>query len=328
MQRFAEAVERFEDTSSGARLFEGPTLADGLRQADASTRLAKPVGVTNEPERFSMTRIGRVEVIEAQGPPVSVRTHGRAGRPGVVTAMLQLRGTAAIRKHDQPTRLLAGELCLLRASRPLEMDQEERFHTILVDVPKDDLEERSPSWRAALVRPIQADSGVPAIFRDAVLSLRRVGASLGEAGSKGVSEALIDLIGAVVCCAVPTSPDCVERSLYHKERIKRFAQLNLGNPELSVELIADSVGLSARQIHRLFADEEMSLMRWVWVQRLERCYQALLEESSRRPISEIAYAWGFNDQAHFSRTFRKHFGVSPRDLRRGDPARTESANPL
>jgi len=34
-------------------------------------------------------------------------------------------------------------------------------------------------------------------------------------------------------------------------------------------------------------------------------------------ISQIAYAWGFNDQAHFSRTFRKHFSVSPRHLRAG-----------
>lgn len=328
MQRFAEAVELFQDSSSGPRCIEAPTLADGLRQAGSSARRAKPAGVTNDLERFSMTRIGRVEVIEAQGPPVSLRTHGRGARPGLITAMLQLRGTAAIRKQDQAARLLAGELCLLRSSRPLEMDQEEGFHVILVDVPKDDLEERSPSWRAALVKPIRADSGVPAIFRDAILSLRRVGTSLGEAGSKGVSEALIDLIGAVVCCAVPSSSDCIERSLYHKERIKRFAQLNLANPDLSVELIADSVGLSARQIHRLFADEEMSLMRWVWVQRLERCYQALLEESSRRPISEIAYAWGFNDQAHFSRTFRKHFGVSPRDLRRGDPVRAESGKPV
>lgn len=58
-------------------------------------------------------------------------------------------------------------------------------------------------------------------------------------------------------------------------------------------------------------------MRWVWVQRLEQCYRELIQDASaRRTISEIAYAWGFNDQAHFSRTFRKHYGVSPRSLRR------------
>jgi AraC-like DNA-binding protein len=140
---------------------------------------------------------------------------------------------------------------------------------------------------------------------------------LGDAGSDGLADAVVDLMGAVICCAVPVNSDCIQRSFYHQDRIKQFARLNLGNPELSVELIADAVGLSPRQIHRLFANEEMSLMRWVWVQRLEQCYRELVQDvSAQRTISEIAYAWGFNDQAHFSRTFRKHYGVSPRSLRR------------
>ena len=88
-------------------------------------------------------------------------------------------------------------------------------------------------------------------------------------------------------------------------------------PELNVDFIAESAGLSVRQVHRLFADEGISLMRWVWVRRLEQCHRELSQnESGKRPISDIAYRWGFNDQAHFSRSFRKHFGISPRDLRR------------
>jgi AraC-like DNA-binding protein len=155
------------------------------------------------------------------------------------------------------------------------------------------------------------------VFRDAVLSLKRWSGSLGDVGSEGLADAIVDLMGAVICCAVPSNSDCIQRSFHHQDRIKTFARLNLGNPELSVELIAEAVGLSARQIHRLFANEEMSLMRWVWVQRLEQCYRELVQDGSgKRTISEIAYAWGFNDQAHFSRTFRKHFGVSPRSLRR------------
>jgi AraC-like DNA-binding protein len=34
-----------------------------------------------------------------------------------------------------------------------------------------------------------------------------------------------------------------------------------------------------------------------------------------RSVSEIAYHWGFNDAAHFSRTFKARFGMSPRDAR-------------
>jgi AraC-like DNA-binding protein len=33
-------------------------------------------------------------------------------------------------------------------------------------------------------------------------------------------------------------------------------------------------------------------------------------------ISDIAFAWGFNDLAHFSRIFKQKFGASPREWRK------------
>ena len=32
-------------------------------------------------------------------------------------------------------------------------------------------------------------------------------------------------------------------------------------------------------------------------------------------ISSIAHRWGFSDSSHFSRTFKAHYGSSPRDYR-------------
>lgn len=265
---------------------------------------------------FSARSIGRIEIVEAAGRPLSVVTEGRV-HPGQVTAYLQLRGTSSIEQGDRAARLSAGDLCLVRGARPLVLEQDVCFESILVSAPEQEIAGRFPLWRAALMMQIGAASGVPAVFRDAVLSMKRWSDSLGDAGSEGLADAIVDLMGAVICCAVPTNSDCIQRSFHHQDRIKTFARLNLGNPELSVELIADSVGLSPRQVYRLFANEEMSLMRWVWVQRLEQCYRELIQDgSAQRTISEIAYAWGFNDQAHFSRTFRKHFGVSPGSLRR------------
>jgi len=36
-------------------------------------------------------------------------------------------------------------------------------------------------------------------------------------------------------------------------------------------------------------------------------------------VSRIAFSWGFNDAAHFSRAFRARFGCSPRELRAAKP---------
>ena len=42
------------------------------------------------------------------------------------------------------------------------------------------------------------------------------------------------------------------------------------------------------------------------------------EEDARqagRGVSEIAFAWGFNDASHFSRAFKQRFGMSPKEYR-------------
>ncbi len=51
--------------------------------------------------------------------------------------------------------------------------------------------------------------------------------------------------------------------------------------------------------------------------RLDRCREELEDRRQRaRSITEIAFRWGFNDSAHFSRVFKARFGMSPRAVRR------------
>lgn len=51
-------------------------------------------------------------------------------------------------------------------------------------------------------------------------------------------------------------------------------------------------------------------------QRLEKCYQTLTSFNMKHlKISEIAFYWGFNNQSHFSRLFKKAYGVSPKQAR-------------
>ncbi len=270
---------------------------------------------SGEGPRISVQDIGRIEIVAAKGETVSLRTDPGRGN-GRLSALILRSGSASVRQGTQATELAAGDLCFVRRGRVFSLTLTGPFEVLFVTAPEQEFAERFPLWRTALSKRIPATIGVPAVFLDAVQSLQRWRETLGHASSEGIANALIDLMGAVICFAVPSSADCVLRSLYHRERVKRYAQENLRNPELSVERIAEAVQLSPRQIHRLFADEPMSLMRWVWARRLENCQRELCEPAlAKRPISDIAYAWGFNDQAHFSRAFRKHFGVPPSDVR-------------
>ncbi|EXJ14896.1 helix-turn-helix domain-containing protein [Imhoffiella purpurea] len=260
--------------------------------------------------------VGRVEMLKIRGEFLAIDAAG-CGNSARIAALVQIEGASRIRQGERRIELGAGDLCLLRSGRALSLEVSGPFRLALVEVPEDEVVDRFPLWRAAMMTPIRGTSGVPAVFCDAVRSLHRWKDTLSGAGSDHLADVIVNLIGALVCFAVPVNKDCLQQSLLQKDRIKKVVLSNLRNPDLDVDLIAGSVGLSARQVHRVFADEGTSLMRWVWVQRLEQCNRELRQgDSGRRSISDIAYTWGFNDQAHFSRAFRKHFGLSPRDVRR------------
>lgn len=61
----------------------------------------------------------------------------------------------------------------------------------------------------------------------------------------------------------------------------------------------------------------MSFTGYVRDRRLERCRQELMSPAHRGlSVSEICFRWGFNDAAHFSRSFRAKFDMTPRSCRK------------
>lgn len=69
-------------------------------------------------------------------------------------------------------------------------------------------------------------------------------------------------------------------------------------------------GYFARQFRRHFG---RSVGAYVRLARLEWAAQQL--RSSRRPLSELAHVAGFADHSHFTREFKRQFGVPPRTYR-------------
>ena len=103
----------------------------------------------------------------------------------------------------------------------------------------------------------------------------------------------------------------------HLTRIEAFIRKNLGDCELDPETIARACGISTRYLHELFRDTNQTLGSWIRDQRLEACREALRDVSNRQTVAEIAYRWGFGDQAQFSRAFKAQYGMPPKEFRQG-----------
>lgn len=93
---------------------------------------------------------------------------------------------------------------------------------------------------------------------------------------------------------------------------------NLEEP-LSMDELARHVGLSGRQLERLFRDVlKCSPHGYYLALRLRRARSLLL--SSGMSIIDIAAACGFRSVSHFTRRYRECFGISPGRERRRDGA--------
>ncbi len=89
---------------------------------------------------------------------------------------------------------------------------------------------------------------------------------------------------------------------------------NLEEP-LSCSDLASEVGLSTRQLERLFQKYlEHSPTRYYLGLRLNRARYLLTQTSL--PIIEVALACGFVSASHFSKCHREHFGHTPSEERR------------
>jgi len=82
----------------------------------------------------------------------------------------------------------------------------------------------------------------------------------------------------------------------------------------SVDALACAVGLSRRQLERVFRSQ-LGLSPWQYLlQRRLRQGHWLLTQTTRT-VTDIAQACGFADASHFSRRMRQSFGATPQALR-------------
>lgn len=98
-------------------------------------------------------------------------------------------------------------------------------------------------------------------------------------------------------------------------RVMNAVNKHLADSELSVDMIADEVGISRVHLHRkmkeLTGQTPHDFIRNI---RLKRA--AFLLASQGASVTEVMYACGFSNPASFSTLFKKFYGVSPRDYMR------------
>jgi len=223
-------------------------------------------------------------------------------------------GHVHVRWRDRVQRFDAGSMFIIDPVYPFAEVFPGRAQLTVLRVPKERLRERGVHRSSA--GPLIGDALSPDVRAtcDLIQCIARQSTAPSPIAQNMMGEQLLELIEfAMIDPGAKSKRRCPE-ALIHQA--KRYIDSHLGEAGLDVAQIAAGVHVSSQHLQRLFRARDMSLMRYVWHTRLERAALLLGTRSAHgSSIQEIAWHCGFATAAHFSRLFKRQYGVSPSDFR-------------
>lgn len=98
------------------------------------------------------------------------------------------------------------------------------------------------------------------------------------------------------------------------DKLTRLLENKLSDPDINIDYIAREVGFSRTGFYRkLKGVTDMSPVDFLTNFRLKRAAEMIVDGAYT--LTEIADQTGFSSYSYFSKSFKKHFGVSPKDYR-------------
>ena len=98
--------------------------------------------------------------------------------------------------------------------------------------------------------------------------------------------------------------------------MRKWVEAHIECGQLTPDSLASNFAMSRRSMFRLFAMHGITPRQWLLDVRLDMAKRRLLERPPHGGwISQVAYDVGFVDSSHFSRCFKRKFGVAPKDVR-------------
>ncbi len=234
-----------------------------------------------------------------------------------VKVIYQVSGESILVQNGRSAYLKPGSWCIGDCITPYDLILPiDNYQHLVVYLPHKVFGSRIPDIERFTARSFSNMSGLGKVTFDFIQSTLREIDNIEPEAAPRLACTLLDLLVTDLRETFQLAKASMRNGTMTVLEIKSFIHEQLANPDLSVDLIANALHLSKGYVHFLFQMEALTVSRYIWDLRLEKCRTALADAAqAHRSVSDIAYAWGFNSLSHFSHTFKSRFGVSPRDYR-------------
>lgn len=272
---------------------------------------------------LALSGAGSVRVLECGGgrlwsvvSPAANIGFTPAGGPGDDSffVLFQRQGAIAPRQCGRAGHLGAGELCLLDGRHPFELTvTAEPAAVDFLQVPRETVLSRHPYLEFNTVETLDPHDAGTVLLMQALRVLIDQSVRLTQEQSQDALLCIVQLLG------VPPSPPKGRQKGAGWRVRAALAQIEaeLSSPLLTAEQVARLQGISRRRLDKLLVEAiGVPAARHIVVRRIERAADNLIHpQFARRTIRQVAYEAGFDDAAHFTRAFKRHFLRTPQQWR-------------
>lgn len=143
-------------------------------------------------------------------------------------------------------------------------------------------------------------------------ALDAIATALSIKAAARARNATLLLVRGILDAATPTEAAVADTRC----RAERYIDRHLRDPELGPGVISQAISVSPRTLHRAFAMTNETVMGYVRRRRLDQARSEISTAGRATSFASLAARWQFADAAHFSRSFRQRYGLSPAEYRK------------
>lgn len=279
----------------------------------------KPLEFTGRLSRKAMGQVSLSRLTSAPANYERRQRHIREAREEEYLITIPKSTSVEFRQLGRDVRCEPGGFILERGDEPYRFMYERPNDLFVAKVSKAALAERIRQPDRFCARLINATTGTASLFVNMVQQSHALIGGDNSAAHETIGRQMLELLGLALEneTGVATSSSSGVRAA-HLQRVDQFIRSNLKNPDLSPDLIAEGCGISKRYLHDLFKDVNGTVSQQIRDQRLVAARDRL-RNKGHVAIADLAYRFGFADQAQFSRLFKARFGMPPSDFRAMSP---------
>ncbi|WP_062382859.1 helix-turn-helix transcriptional regulator [Demequina iriomotensis] len=228
---------------------------------------------------------------------------------------LQVASRGTVRQGRRMVSVRPGRAFMYATDAPYYLDYSEPGQRqLIVQVSRSALDAPRAALDHGLGQLNVAAGAATRVFFAYALDVHRQGLAAGGAEAGAAAEVAADLAATMIRASAEGTRVLPRTRGGLLRAIEDFVAVNL--PRVRVDDIAAEFFVSRRTVYHVFEDVGTTPSDYLRRERLALAARRLVDPAlAEVPIAEIAAGAGFDDATTFTRAFRRHQGVTPREWR-------------